>query len=147
MTTLGVAPHDPALSRLSLLEVPCCPQAGYKKAPAGIERPPLSVHYCVRSMRSLCLPRGLSPPQRFLQQEKTRSRWCRLGAGRRDWCARNVLFKGHSLIHSCKRAASRVHLGSSRIVRSPGWTRTSNLSINSRALCQLSYGGLIGVEA
>jgi hypothetical protein len=24
---------------------------------------------------------------------------------------------------------------------SPGWTRTSNLSVNSRMLCQLSYRG------
>ena len=27
-------------------------------------------------------------------------------------------------------------------MRSPDWTRTSNPSINSRMLCQLSYGGL-----
>ncbi len=27
-------------------------------------------------------------------------------------------------------------------IRSPDWTRTSNPSINSRMLCQLSYGGL-----
>ena len=28
-------------------------------------------------------------------------------------------------------------------MRSPDWTRTSNPSINSRMLCQLSYGGLL----
>lgn len=27
---------------------------------------------------------------------------------------------------------------------SPNWTRTSNLPINSRLLCQLSYRGLLG---
>src|SRR5689334_25127130 len=27
------------------------------------------------------------------------------------------------------------------ILRSPDWTRTSNLPVNSRLLCQLSYGG------
>jgi hypothetical protein len=27
---------------------------------------------------------------------------------------------------------------------SPDWTRTSNPSINSRMLCQLSYGGSLG---
>jgi hypothetical protein len=25
---------------------------------------------------------------------------------------------------------------------SPDWTRTSNLPVNSRTLCQLSYGGM-----
>lgn len=29
-----------------------------------------------------------------------------------------------------------------RGLRSPTWTRTKNLSVNSRLLCQLSYGGM-----
>ena len=29
---------------------------------------------------------------------------------------------------------------------SPGWTRTTNPSVNSRMLCQLSYRGLLGVR-
>ncbi|MDX6363332.1 MAG: hypothetical protein QOC85_2342, partial [Streptomyces sp.] len=29
---------------------------------------------------------------------------------------------------------------------SPDWTRTSNLPVNSRLLCQLSYRGLLGVH-
>ena len=31
-------------------------------------------------------------------------------------------------------------------VCSPDWTRTSNLPINSRLLCQLSYRGMLRVE-
>jgi hypothetical protein len=30
---------------------------------------------------------------------------------------------------------------------SSGWTRTNNPAINSRMLCQLSYGGPFGCEA
>ena len=37
------------------------------------------------------------------------------------------------------RKASRVE---PRGLRSPTWTRTKNLSVNSRLLCQLSYGGM-----
>lgn len=32
-------------------------------------------------------------------------------------------------------------------VSSPNWTRTNNPSINSRMLCQLSYGGSLDVPA
>ena len=31
-------------------------------------------------------------------------------------------------------------------VCSPDWTRTSNLPINSRLLCQLSYRGMLRIE-
>lgn len=32
---------------------------------------------------------------------------------------------------------------SSDVACSPGWTRTNNLPINSRLLCQLSYRGML----
>ena len=32
------------------------------------------------------------------------------------------------------------------LICSPGWTRTTNPSVNSRMLCQLSYRGLLGVR-
>ena len=41
-----------------------------------------------------------------------------------------------------KQEPPRRSLGGSCFMRSPDWTRTSNPSINSRMLCQLSYGGL-----
>jgi hypothetical protein len=33
------------------------------------------------------------------------------------------------------------------VTSSPGWTRTTNPSVNSRMLCQLSYRGITGVHA
>lgn len=41
-----------------------------------------------------------------------------------------------------KQEPPRRSLEGSCFIRSPDWTRTSNPSINSRMLCQLSYGGL-----
>ena len=41
-----------------------------------------------------------------------------------------------------KQEPPRRSLEGSCFMRSPDWTRTSNPSINSRMLCQLSYGGL-----
>ena len=41
-----------------------------------------------------------------------------------------------------KQEPSMRSLEGSCFMRSPDWTRTSNPSINSRMLCQLSYGGL-----
>ena len=41
-----------------------------------------------------------------------------------------------------KQEPPRRSLRGSCFMRSPDWTRTSNPSINSRMLCQLSYGGL-----
>ena len=38
-----------------------------------------------------------------------------------------------------------VSAGQTRLAGSPDWTRTSNPSINSRMLCQLSYGGMLMV--
>ena len=42
-----------------------------------------------------------------------------------------------------KQEPPRRSLEGSCFIRSPDWTRTSNPSINSRMLCQLSYGGLL----
>ena len=41
-----------------------------------------------------------------------------------------------------KQEPQRRSLWGSCFIRSPDWTRTSNPSINSRMLCQLSYGGI-----
>ena len=41
-----------------------------------------------------------------------------------------------------KEGTPEACLWGSFFMRSPDWTRTSNPSINSRMLCQLSYGGL-----
>ena len=41
-----------------------------------------------------------------------------------------------------ERKESRPHWGRDSCLGSPDWTRTSNPSINSRMLCQLSYGGM-----
>ena len=41
-----------------------------------------------------------------------------------------------------KQEPPRRSLEGSCFMRSPDWTRTSNPSINSRMLCQLSYGGI-----
>jgi hypothetical protein len=43
------------------------------------------------------------------------------------------------------RLSSQVS-GTDLRVCSPDWTRTSNLPINSRLLCQLSYRGMLRVE-
>ena len=37
---------------------------------------------------------------------------------------------------------NRLDGGGDEMKSSPNWTRTSNPSINSRMLCQLSYGGM-----
>ena len=43
-------------------------------------------------------------------------------------------------------AACQGSYASDLRVCSPDWTRTSNLPINSRLLCQLSYRGMLRVE-
>jgi hypothetical protein len=37
-------------------------------------------------------------------------------------------------------------VGAFVVVGSPGWTRTNNLPVNSRLLCQLSYRGLAAAQ-
>ena len=60
-----------------------------------------------------------------------------------------VLFHTGLLLHdSCTYTAqkSKKPPVTRRFSCSPNWTRTSNRSINSRMLCQLSYGGLLTIR-
>ena len=66
-----------------------------------------------RGTKNLCLAEGVSPRGYWFEPEE-----------------------------QIKQEPPRRSLEGSCFIRSPDWTRTSNPSINSRMLCQLSYGGL-----
>ena len=66
-----------------------------------------------RGTKNLCLAEGVSPRGYWFEPEE-----------------------------QIKQEPQRRSLGGSCFIRSPDWTRTSNPSINSRMLCQLSYGGI-----
>jgi hypothetical protein len=65
-------------------------------------------------------------------------------------CATPPAQKCEQSARRSKRAEPRLTcfpLGQARLVGSPGWTRTSNPSVNSRMLCQLSYRGSSGWDS
>ena len=66
-----------------------------------------------RGTKNLCLAEGVSPRGYWFESEE-----------------------------QIKQEPPRRSLEGSCFMRSPDWTRTSNPSINSRMLCQLSYGGI-----
>ena len=73
----------------------------------------VTVFPSARGTKNLCLAEGVSPRGYWFEPEE-----------------------------QIKQEPPRRSLEGSCFIRSPDWTRTSNPSINSRMLCQLSYGGL-----
>ena len=62
------------------------------------------------------------------------------------WMRGEAKQAGTSRKPQVRHRACFVDLGTCSNACSPGWTRTTNPSVNSRMLCQLSYRGLLGLR-
>jgi hypothetical protein len=115
-SAIGAALNDPVRATTRCVEVGV-PQQALRRGQVGAARPHRLFHCRTGSRCGRCDHRHGIPSDRSRAMSRER----------RAWCA--VVAETPEMPLSCTNPCS------------PGWTRTSNPSVNSRTLCQLSYRG------
>ncbi len=118
------------------------PRRGRK--PEGREEAPQRLHLTQWLLRSSPVGKMEKPQNFVLRLSALLPVWNQPDGTRRERPSTCVGWSGYwfESEEQIKQEPPRQSLEGSCFMRSPDWTRTSNPSINSRMLCQLSYGGL-----